>query len=85
VPISADCRRPHRRAPVSTKSTSRPPQREHISRLCQSNGGVGAVTLSHYRWIGLDLVVARLAPDYDPRAGRGCAAERRWWSGVGFH
>ena len=42
VPISADCRRPHRRAPVSTKSTSRPPQPEHISRLCQSRTAVSA-------------------------------------------
>jgi hypothetical protein len=30
VPISADCRRPHRRAPVSTKSTSRPPHRDKL-------------------------------------------------------
>ena len=32
----------HRRAPISTKSTSRPPHREQISRLCQSRTGVPA-------------------------------------------
>jgi len=40
--INADCRRPHRLAPVSTKSISRPPQREHTSLLCQSRTAVSA-------------------------------------------
>jgi hypothetical protein len=50
-----------------------------------ANGGVGAVTLSHCGWIGLDPMSASSAPYDYPCARRGSAAERSRRSGVGFH
>jgi hypothetical protein len=49
------------------------------------NGDVSAVTLSHYRWIGLDPMSTSSAPYDQACAGRSSAAECRGWAGVGLH
>ena len=84
MPISADCRRPHcPRAGKHEIDLLPAAARADEPLVPVANGGVGAVTLSHYRWIGLDPVVARPAPDHDPCAGCGGAAECCGRSGVG--
>ena len=50
-----------------------------------ANGGIGAVTLSHCRWIRLYAVTTSSAPYDKARAGRGGAAECRGRTRVGFH
>ena len=71
--ISASRHGVQRRSPVTTMSTSWLPQREQISRLCQSATGViGAVSSRHFGGIGLDLMAAFPERQQD-RAGLGAS------------
>jgi hypothetical protein len=61
----------------ATISTCRLPQREQASRLAPiEHGHVGAAPSSYLGGIGLDLMLAFLAPDDQPAACGGCVAER---------
>jgi hypothetical protein len=44
-----------------------------------------AVSLGHLRWVGLDLVLAGLAPHDDPDFGRRSIPKRHRRAGCGFH
>jgi hypothetical protein len=44
----------------------------------------GAALGSHLGGIGLDLMLAFLAPDDQPNLGGGSVAERYRWAGLGF-
>jgi hypothetical protein len=45
----------------------------------------GAVPLGHLARVGLDLMLAILAPDDQPDADGGSATQRHRWAGLGFH
>ena len=59
--------------------------RAHEPLVPVVDGGFGAITLRLLGGIGLDLVVARPTPNYDPRAGRCGAPEGRGWVRVEVH
>jgi hypothetical protein len=44
----------------------------------------GAVPSSHLGGVGLDLMLAHLAPYDQPHMGGGSIAERHWWAGLRF-
>jgi hypothetical protein len=76
---------------VSVASPGSPPriasfQREQTNRSRQSRTGrFGAVLSGHLGGVGLDLMLARLARDDQPDAGRGGDAECHRRAGDGFH
>ena len=49
------------------------------------DAGIGAVPSSHLGGVGLDLMLARLAPYDKPDLGSGSGAERHRRAGLGFH
>jgi hypothetical protein len=49
------------------------------------DAGVGAVPSSHLCRVGLDLMLARLAPHDKPDLGSGSGTERHRGAGLGFH
>jgi hypothetical protein len=69
----------------ATISTRRLPQREQASRLAPIEGRrFNAITSSHLGGIGLDLMLAFLAPHDQPDACSGGATQRHRRAGLGF-
>src|SRR5271169_7173841 len=67
------------------KSTSRPPFGAAEPLTPIEDRGVGAIPSSDLRGIGLDLMIAILAPHDQPDLCSGGAAERHRRAGCGFH
>jgi hypothetical protein len=68
----------HVNLPATAAGTDQPlPPIEH--------GGPSPVPSSHFGGIGLDLMLAFLAPNDQSDVGGGSVAERHWRAGFGFH